>query len=193
MTFYTLILFLHVAAGLVLVGASLLTPLINRAIENTESVAALRSLLSLDQQAAAANPVAALVLLGSGIYLGTGGWFHAGWFYVSLALWVVNGVLAVVIVRRAAMRLAKSAIASGSGGAIPAEVAEMRRSRARTMAESVMAANDVAILYVMIGKPDVLQSCLVVIIANVMAAAIMRFTGTRAESLRPAIAEDHGK
>lgn len=181
---YPLVLFVHVAAGVLLVGHSLLAPVLRKAIETADSLPALRSLVAFDRQAAAFNPIAALVLLASGIYLGSAGSWYAAWFYVAVVLWVADSALAAGVVNRAAARA--QAAATAPGIAIPTDVDLLRRSRAWSTAQAIIAGNDIAVLFLMIAKPDLLQSCAAVVVANAIALAVVGLVRARAVALPPA-------
>jgi hypothetical protein len=47
----------------------------------------------LERRRSRANPAAAFILLGTGVYLGSAGWWTQAWFHVSLAAWLANSLL----------------------------------------------------------------------------------------------------
>jgi uncharacterized membrane protein len=167
---YSLILFVHVLAGVALIGSGLFAPLAWRRMREAPSIAELRLWLEFSQRASKWNPAAAIVLLASGIYLGTLGWWSQAWFFVALAAWVINAALAGAVVGRAAGALGAAAARAGDG-AVPAAVDAMRRARTWPLAHGALLANDLAILYVMFNKPELGGSVAVLVAANVIAAA----------------------
>lgn len=155
------ILLLHITAGFLMVGSSMFSPLTRRAILSARTVDALRAWLDFAHRASRANPVVALTLLGTGIYLGAAGWWNQAWFYVALAAWVVNSVLSVAVIERSTNVLARAAGRSGAGPLEP-ELEEMRANPVWDVAEEIVRANDLAMIVVMVVKPSLVESCLIV-------------------------------
>jgi len=163
----SLVLFAHILAAMVLVGSSLFAPLVLRAVRSAGSVAELRGWLDLGRRSSSGNPLAAMVLLGTGIWLGRIGWWTQAWFWVAVGSWLVNSTLAAAVVRRAATAVAIAAGRAGDGP-VGAEVDRLRRSRAWILAEAMIGANDVAMLYVMIDKPALGPSLAILALANLV-------------------------
>jgi uncharacterized membrane protein len=168
---YAIVLFVHVLAAVVLLGSSLLAPITRNVIWEASSLDALRRGLDVERRATRWNPAAALVLLGSGVYLGSTGWWTEAWFYVSLAAWVGNALLAALVVQRATGALMQAA---APGGDAPTwiEIDAIRRSPGWNMALAAMLANDLAILYVMISKPGLVGAIAVVAAANLLSPGL---------------------
>jgi uncharacterized membrane protein len=164
----SLILFAHILAAMVLVGSSLFAPLVRRGMKAAVSAADLAGWLDLGRRAAALNPPASLALLGTGIYLGLDGWWTQAWFWVAVGAWLVNASLATLVVRRAAAALGIANSRPGDG-AVSADADRLRRSRAWDLAAGIMTANDIALLYVMVDKPTLVQSIAVLTLANLAA------------------------
>jgi hypothetical protein len=160
---YQIALFIHVIAAFVLIGSSLSAPLLRGAIRAAQSVPELQRWLAYSQRAGRANPPAAMVLLATGIYLGSAGWWTTGWFYVSVAAWVANMVLAVLVVKRTEAAVAAAPEMEAADRA--------RRSLAWDMAEASMLANDFAIVWVMLNKPTLVESMAALVIAHLFVAA----------------------
>lgn len=160
---YSLAILLHLAAATILIGGSVFSLHVRRAILEASSVGALRAWLGFARRSSSANPVAALVLLGTGISLGSRGWWAYPWFYVALAAWLANALLAGRVLRPAGM--AMGAAMAGVPGDAPVEgqVDGLRRSPGWRVAGSVMLASDVAMLYVMVQKPSLTESLAVVL------------------------------
>ena len=158
---YAWALLAHVTAGSVLIGSSMVAVPVRRAAVGASSLDPLRMWLDFGRRSARANPIAAFVLLATGIYLGSSGWWTEPWFYVAAATWVINSSLAVLIVNPTAGTLGAAA-ARATGPEIPPDVAVLLRSTAWPIAEAIMRANDLVMLYVMFNKPSLAESCLVV-------------------------------
>ncbi len=174
LSLYAIVLLAHITAGFYLVGGAFFAPRIRQAIVAAPSVDALRTWLGFARAATAANPPVALVLLATGVYLGSAGWWSTGWFYVALAAWIVNCALAIGVIGRTAAALGQAA-AAAPHGPVGANLDTLRRSRAWDLAEQVMRANDLGMLYVMYMKPTVLEAVLV--IAVILAAGLALHAG----------------
>ncbi len=166
---YSLVLLAHVGGAVVLVASSLWAPLVHRAILAAESFAALRSWLHFARSSSRVNPLAALVVLGTGVYLGASGWWSQAWFYVALAAWLANSVLAGAVVGRTAAALGAAA-ASGEGP-VTGAVDALRRTPSWPIAEAIVRANDLTMLYVMFVKPSLAECFLVLGAAGVISLA----------------------
>jgi uncharacterized membrane protein len=158
---YNLVLFLHIASATALVGHTLGVPLVIRAIRDARSLDTLRGWLDFARTSARFNLALAMVLLASGLHLGRqAGWLTEGWVIVSVASWVINSILAVRVVERTGKAL--SVAAGGVGdGPIPPEVEALRGSRGWALGAEVMLASDLAILYLMVAKPSLVESLVV--------------------------------
>lgn len=170
MTARAVVLFAHVLAAGVLLGSSLLAPLARDAIRGATSLSALRRWLSFSRDSARLNPAAALVLLGTGLYLAAGRWSE-GWLPVSTALFVVTSLVAVKGVAARGERLAALATSAGEGPIGP-ELDALRRSAAWEIAGDVVAANDVAAVFLMCVQPGLPGSVLAVLVSNAAVAAL---------------------
>lgn len=161
LSMYSIALLLHVTAGIMLISSSLFAPLTRRAILSASSIEALRGWLDFARRSVRANPPAALVLLLTGLYLGANGWWSQAWFLVAIAAWVVNVLLAVLVLQRRAMALGQAA-GRAAAGPIDDAIDALRRTPSWDVAEDVMLANDLAMIYLMFIKPSLAESCLVV-------------------------------
>lgn len=164
MNLHGAVLFLHVLAALVLVGHSLGTPLVLAAIRDAPTPPALLAWLRFARDSARVNPFAALVLLASGIQLGSGRWGE-GWLQVACALFVVSAALAVGVVKATGERVAALAVAAGEGVVSPA-VDELRRSPRWMLAADALIATDLATLFLMVVQPGLLASVALAVGAN---------------------------
>jgi pimeloyl-ACP methyl ester carboxylesterase len=164
---YPMVLFAHVLAAVFLVGHSLGAPLILRYIRTAPSCSALRTWLEFAHNASKWNLLVALVLLGSGIYLGSIGWWTQPWFYVAAGAWVANSVLAKAGIERTTVAMALAA-ARAVDDRVPAEADRLRQSAGWRLALAGMIGNNLAILYVMFNKPTLAASLAVVALFNIV-------------------------
>jgi hypothetical protein len=149
---HLILLALHIAAAMLLVGGSAAVRLAEAAIGNAADLPTLRGALDGLGRAARLNPVFAIVLLLTGAALGSG-WWGTTWFWVAVAAWVANNVLAASVVEPA--RRALQLAAEGAGrGPISAEVDVLRRRRVPAIARDAMLGLDVGILLLMVSKPS---------------------------------------
>jgi uncharacterized membrane protein len=156
---YSIVLFIHIAAAIVLVGGSILAaPTIRSAVLRADTLAELRTWLAAGRPLATINPAASFALLGAGLYLtAAGGWWKAAWVQLAIGLWVVNLATATRVVGPAMQQLAVAAAASGDGP-VDATVDRLRRTRRWSGGHHVLLANDLGVLYLMISKPGYLGS-----------------------------------
>lgn len=167
---YSLVVFAHVLAAVALVGHSLSSPIARAMLKEAATVEDVRRIVALEGRMSRSNPLVALVLLGTGIYLGSAGWWYFGWFYLSIALWVVNSLLAARVVGPWAGALA-AATAEGQGR-VSSRIDALRRSKTVSVAAQVMLANDIGLLFVMMNKPSLVASAAVLAALN---AALVAF------------------
>lgn len=151
MTHLTL-LALHIAAAMLLVGGSAAARLADAAIGSAADLSALRGALDALGRAARLNPVFAIVLLLTGAALGSG-WWGTTWFWVAVAGWAVNTLLAARVVVPA-QRALQLAVERAGRGPVPAEVDALRRRRMPAIARDAMLGLDVGILLLMVSKPS---------------------------------------
>ena len=175
---YSSLLFVHVFSAVFLVGSSLHDLFVRKAILSASTISDLRTWLGFAGRAKRFNPLSAIVLLVTGIALGSAGWWTSGWFYVSVVAWVMNSALAGGVIKRLMMVLARTAATSD---AITTEIERMRRSRALALAENALLANDVVILFVMMSKPELATSVALLTGANVVAFLAGAWSRPRAE------------
>ena len=183
---YSLVLFAHVVAAVALVGHSLASPVIRALLREADTLADLRRSVAFEQRISRFNPGVALVLLVSGIYLGSAGWWSQGWFYLSIGAWVVNALLAGLVVKAAGTELLSAAVAAGEGP-VPPKVDALRRSPRLALAAQVMLANDIALLFVMMNKPTLLESLAVFAAANAVLVGLALVPRAAAEPVRTVV------
>lgn len=171
MSAYVMVVFVHIATAVLLLGTSILgEPAVRAAARRATDPRDLRALLTVGRPMAVISPVSALALLGSGAYLASVARFWTlGWVQVAAVFWVVNCIVAVAVVKPAVGRVAAAA-ADSSTSAIGPELDRLRWSKAWTLGVDLLAANDAAVLYLMTLKPGLAGSLAVVIMANVTVA-----------------------
>ena len=174
MTTYNVIVFVHIVAAVVLVGGGLLaTPRVHDAIRRATTLSELRRWLAIGRPLGRINPLSSLALLASGIYLASvGDWWRDAWVQVAVALWVINSILASVLVKPTMARLAQVAFAA-EDSVVDRELDALRASPRLIVTSDVMLASDLGVLFLMVTKPSgYLMSVLVVIAAQVAMFAL---------------------
>jgi hypothetical protein len=169
MALQRLVLFVHLLGAVVLLASSLYGPLTRAAIRCADSLAALRSWLGFARDCARANPLAALVVLLTGVYLGRGRWSE-GWLVVSLVVFMADTVIAVAVVEATGKRLGKLAATAGEGP-VGEAIDRLRSSLAWDLGADALLASDVAVLYLMLQQPGLGASVAAVVLANAAALA----------------------
>lgn len=154
MTSYELVVVVHVFSAVLLIGGGLLAaPALHAAMHSAASVSELRRWLTVSRPLDRITPLSSIVLLGTGIYLAsTGDWWAAGWVQVAIALWVVNSLIAAVLVRPPEAGFARL-VASAEGEAITGDLAAARTSATNAVAPRLLVANDLGVLFLMVVKP----------------------------------------
>jgi len=185
MSLHVAVLFLHVVAALVLVGHSLGTPLVLAAIRDAPTTAALLPWLRFAHHSARVNPFAAIVLLATGIQLGSGRW-DEGWLLVSCALYVVNSALAVGVVKGTGQRVAALALAD-AGAAVSPALDTLRRSPRWALAADALIATGLATLFLMVAQPGLLASVAVAVGANAAMLGLRAIQGRRLTAPSPQV------
>lgn len=155
---YSLAILLHLAAAMTLVGGSVFSLHLRRAILEAPSVGALRTWLGFARRSSAANPAAALVLLGTGLYLGSYGWWESAWFYVALGAWLANSLLAARVLKPAGMAMGAAVAGAADDAPVDGPVDALRRSAGWRVAGAAMLGSDVAMLVLMVEKPSLVES-----------------------------------
>jgi len=159
MSSFTIVVFLHILGATALVGHGLSSPLVHAAIRRAPTTEALLPWLVFARDSAKLNPIAALVVLGSGLWLGEGRWGE-GWLEVSLLLFVASAVVAMAVVARAGKQLAGLAAASPRGP-VPAPLDALRRAAHWNRGADALLANGLATLFLMVNQPGLVVSLLV--------------------------------
>jgi hypothetical protein len=174
MDYTTWLLFLHVLAGCLLLGHALLVPHLHGALRRAASPSAVRDAAELMRRASQLNPVFAIALLATGVVLGRSSVFSEGWLVLPTAAWLVNSALAARVLRPLGIKIGGAAAVAPDGAVTP-ELEALRRSRRLDVAANVMAANDLASLFVMVEKPGVVAAAAVFVAAHLVVLLVWRF------------------
>jgi hypothetical protein len=169
MSLYLLIVFVHVAAAVALLSGSVVaSPAVRAAVRRAGTTQELRAFLTIGRPLSVLNPVSALLVLGSGVYLASMAHFWSlGWVQVAVVFWLVNSVTAGVFVKPAIMQVAAEA-ATAPEGPVGERLDQVRWSPHWSFGGDLLLANDVAMLFLMTIKPRLAESLLAVILANVL-------------------------
>ena len=180
MSTYVLIVFVHIASAVLLLGTSVLgEPAVRAAARRATHPQELSAYLQIGHPMAALSLVSALVLLASGIYLSSvGNVWSTGWVQVAVAFWLVNGLLAALVVRPAIRRVSEEADGT-STPFVDRRLDDLRWSRGWTRGVDIMAANDAAMLYLMSVKPTLGGSLAIVLLANLVVAVGRQIMGVQ--------------
>lgn len=185
MNAYTTLLFVHVASATCLLGGSLVaTPLLLPAARRARTREELRAVLSLARPLGVVNPVASLVVMLTGASLAH--LVHAwalGWVQLAAALWILNALLAVCVVKPQMARLGAS-VAAAAEGPLDEAVDSLRRSATWTRAAGAMALNDVVLLLLMTVKPGPAGAALALVSPWLLASTVHLVLRVRAARSR---------
>ena len=170
---YHVVLFGHIVGATLLVSYGFVMQMLTAGVRRTRTVDGLRTWLSIMAGYAKAGPVAAVVVLLSGLYMTFDAFsFREGWIVVSLALFVLAGAIAGGVLNKHLAAVLEKAQAAPDGPA-PAElVAEATSPRAANF-ESVMAGLDLSIIFMMTNKPGWGASLMVALAGQVFAALLI--------------------
>ena len=153
MRLYELMLLAHILGAVVVVGGSLLGPLLMRRLRAASSVASLRAVAGVAQALSKAGGPSAGVVLVAGSVMVIMDWsFGDGWILVSLMLFAVSGVLAVAVAEPVLKRVVALAETTPDGPVTPEIRAAVHDPRLAG-AHNVLLAVDIAIVALMTLKP----------------------------------------
>ena len=171
MNLYDLLVFVHIAAAVVLVGASVMaSPAVRAAVRRARTTEEMRAYLAIGRPLLLVEPAAALTVLATGVYLtSVANFWSQGWVQVAIACWILNSTIAGVMVKPAMSRIATTATAAGPIGD---HLDALRWSRRWSFGGDTLMANDGAMLYLMTMKPALAESLLLVLAVNLVVAAV---------------------
>ena len=180
---YEMVVFVHVFAALVLIGNAFGSARLRTEVRAARARAEVATFIGFTIRSTRINPLAALVLLGTGIYLGSYGWWSAAWFYVAAGAWVANLLLAVLAVNPAE-RAILDAAGRGTGDPIDDDLDRTRARRSWDLAAAVMLANDLAMVWVMYTKPGLAGSLVATALFNAATIALALLRAPRPAAQR---------
>jgi hypothetical protein len=177
MGLYELIVFVHSAAAVALLSGSVVaSPGVRAAVRRARTMAEMRAYLAIGRPLLVLEPVSALVILITGVYLSSVATFWTqAWVQVAVAFWVVNSVVAGAVVKPHISRIAIQA-ATQPDGPVGEQVDALRWSPRWSFGGDLIMANDAAMLYVMTMKPGLVGS-LAVVAGTVLVVAAARAIG----------------
>jgi hypothetical protein len=184
MGLYELTVFVHVAAAMSLLSGSVVaSPGVRRGVRRARTTQELRAYLSLGSPLLVLEPASAIVVLASGIYLTSVANFgDQGWVQASIAFWIVNAIVAGVVVKPAIGQVAAAA-ATAADGPLDQHLDVLRNSSRWSIGGDVLMANDIAMLYVMTMKTELVGSLLAVAV-TMMAIAAARVITVSCSAIR---------
>lgn len=173
MDLYTFVVFVHIAAAVALLSGSVVaSPAVRAAVQRARTTQDIRAYLAIGRPLLVFEPVSALFVLASGIYLTSiADFWNQGWIQVAIGFWVANAAVAGAVVKPAIGRVAAHA-AAAPDGPVGQDLDAVRASRAWFFGGDVLMANDAAMLLVMVIKPALIGSLIVVAGAFLMIAVL---------------------
>lgn len=192
MSVYTLVVFLHIAAAVLLLATSIVgEPLVRSAVRRATGVHELRAFLEIGRPMARISPIAAVLVFATGMYLtGQARLWALGWVQAAIAFWFINAVVAGAVVRRAVDALA--AAAETSDTLVGPHVDELRWASGWTWGLDVLAVTDAVTLAIMTLKPSLGGSLLLFLLAHAAMAGARRAFSAQRPPLAPAAASPGG-
>lgn len=166
---HSFVLWLHIAAAMLLVGGTVASRLAASGIGAAADLSALRGALDAVLRATRFNPLLAVTVLLSGALLGRLWWGEA-WFWVAVATWFANLVLAVRFIAPG-HRALHVALEHAGHGAVGAEIDALRR-RLPAPALDVMIGLDFGVLLLMVVKPSAATALLWLAVAVALSCVI---------------------
>lgn len=158
---YTVVLFVHIAAAVLLVGGSSWTHAAGVLLRRARTVDGARSHVAFLQTFVKASMPLAVVTLLAGAYMATdAGMWDEAWLITSLVLFLGVGAAAGTIVDPAVAAMAATLDEAPPGPVTPALLERIHDPRL-TATLSLFAGADLALLFLMTNKPGVTGSLLV--------------------------------
>lgn len=167
MSMYSWILLLHVTTAILLIGNAIVGWHVRAAIGAASSPAAVGTLLDVFRRAAHASPLLAIIVLTTGVYLGSYGWWSQPWFAVAIGLWILQATLSAKGIRAHVSALS-AAVHTGNATITP-EAEAIRRSSSWLAISAVMRGNDFSLAYLMFNKPSLRESLALVLFTAILA------------------------
>ena len=172
MGLYELTVFVHVAAAMALLSGSVVaSPGVRHGVRRARTTQEIRTYIALGRPLLVLEPASAVVVLASGIYLtSVADFWDQGWVQASIAFWIVNAVVAGVVVKPAIGKVGAAAAAAGDGP-VEQHLDTLRTSSRWSLGGDLLMANDVAMLYVMTMKTELVGALLAVAVTMMTLAA----------------------
>jgi hypothetical protein len=179
MDVYAVITLVHVAAAVALLACSVIaSPAVRVATRRAATTQEMRAYFAIGRPLPVLEPGSAFVVLITGIYMtSVAGFWRVPWVQVAVAFWVVNAVVAGMMVKPALDRVAQ-ALAEAPDGPIGETLDVRRRSARWSLGGDILLANDAAMLYLMVMQPGMAGSLVTVAVVNVI-IAVLRMSGSR--------------
>lgn len=172
MDLYVVLLFVHILAAVVLVGGSLVSPLLSRRMTGAPSVATLRAHAGVAAAISRVVGPSAAIVLAAGIGMWVMKWpLATGWIAVSLVLFTISGVLAGGVADPVLRRLVAAADAADDGP-LTADLHALTHDPRLNGAHSLLLTMDIAIVALMTMKPALAPS-MGLAVAAVLAGAVL--------------------
>lgn len=165
--------FLHVAAAMTLLSGSVIaSPAVRAAVRRAQTTQELRAYLAVGRPLLVLEPVSAIVILATGVYLtSAANFWDLGWVQVSIAAWLLNLGVAVTTVKPTISRIA-DAVSASPDGEVGQHLNTMRWSDRWSIGGDVLMANDAATLYLMTMKPELAGAMVVMVVANLVVSGV---------------------
>jgi hypothetical protein len=175
-TVYVVVVVVHIAVAAGLMGSIITEPLLRSMIRSAPSASELRMWVVFERRSNSSHPALGAAVLATGIYLGTFGWWSTAWFAVAVVLWVANATLAVSVLDARAQAVVRLL---GQSNMITGELNALRNGSSWDWAVGAMSANDIASLYLMIAKPDVVGALLTVALSYAVFGTLIGYWSGR--------------
>lgn len=179
MELYGVIKFVHIVAGIVLVGfAATMYPL-SALADRARDTATLQPTVTMMAVVAKVTPIAAVVTLLAGLQLAfTGDWWGQGWVVVSLVLFLAAGGIAGGYLDKHVKRIG-AALHEAGPGPVPGEVRALLHAPGPYLMERLLTAIDVAIVFLMVTKPGYGPAVAVAAAWMLVAVGVARWSARR--------------
>jgi hypothetical protein len=170
---YTIVVLVHIAAAVALLSSSVVgAPVIRAAVRRAATGAEVSTLLRAGRPLHLIQPLAAVGVLASGIYLANvANVWSFGWVRVAVAFWIVNAVVAGGLVNPLIARVGSAAGELGSAP-VDARLDALRWSPRWSAGGDVLAGTDAAMLVLMTLRPGLVGSLLVVTAVTALVGAV---------------------
>ena len=172
MSFYQLALFIHVMGALTLFGAVALNFASMLRMLQARNVARLSDWARLGLQAGRIIPIALVFIVGSGLYMVSTVWgWQTPWVDVVLATVIGHGIAVQAIENPRLNKLHKDAL-KAPAGPVPLNVHMLAHDELMWTADLTITTTTVGIIFLMVVKPDLVVSLVVIGITLLIGLAL---------------------